>query len=254
MTDFLDNIVSAWNDEEGEKESELYPDETNSPNINILIRAGRKFLDNKLSKSEFIGEIDATTERLEKALGELQEYAQNLSDEDPARELADQSELAYEEFGQGLGQMEDGEPESVLKGIATCIQAANKLEHLNQNYLELEQQSALVECLNCSHPNDSQRGTCESCSSPLPTAMREASAENQSEVVMVPTEYLDLFDACDKVAAGDLEVEEWERQIHLFNDRFNSASQQIHDISTSYSETFKAVSYTHLTLPTILRV
>ena len=82
MTDFLDNIVSAWNDEEGEKESELYPDETNSPNINILIRAGRKFLDGKLTQDEFIAEVDATADRLEKALGELQNYSENLAEED----------------------------------------------------------------------------------------------------------------------------------------------------------------------------
>lgn len=242
MTDFLDNIVSAWNDEEGEKESELYPDETNSPNINILIRAGRKFLDNKLSKEEFIIEVDATADRLEKALGELQAYAEGLDDEDPAKELAEQSELAYEEFGHGLEEMEKATPENVNHGIDLCIEAAYKLEYLNQHYLELEQQSMMVECLRCSHPNAPNRDTCESCSATLPKAMREASAENagySNELVMVPKEYLELYDACDKVAAGEMPLEDWQQQIVLFNDRFNSASQQIHDISSSYQEIFK---------------
>jgi len=242
MTDFLDNIVSAWNDEEGEKESEVYPDETNSPNINILIRAGRKFLAGKLSPEDFLKEVDATADRLEKALGELQAYAENLPDDDPAKELAEQSEIAYEEFGHGLEEMEKSTPESVEHGIDLCIEAAYKLEYLNQNYIELEQRAMMVECLRCSHPNPPGRDTCESCGATLPTAMREASAENpgySNELVMVPKEYLELYDACDKVAAGELPVEDWQQQVFLFNDRFNSASQQIHDISNSYQEIFK---------------
>ena len=242
MTDFLDNIVSAWNDEEGEKESELYPDETNSPNINILIRAGRKFLDNKLTQDEYLNEVYATADRLEKALGELQNYSDGLADGDPAKELAEQSELAYEEFGGGLEEMEKCDRESVLKGIDLCIESAFKLEYLNQNYIELEQQSMMVECLRCSHPNSPERETCESCSATLPNAMRAASAENagySNELVMVPKEYLDLYEACDKVAAGEMPGEDWQQQVYLFNERFNNASQQIHDISTSYAETFQ---------------
>jgi hypothetical protein len=242
MTDFLDNIVSAWNDEEGEKESEIYPDETNSPNINILIRAARKFLDKKLSQDEFINEVDATADRLEKALGELQMYAESLPDDDPAKELAEQSEIAYEEFGHGLEEMEKADRETVEHGIDLCIEAAYKLEYLNQNYIELEQKSMMIECLRCSHPNPPGRDTCESCSTTLPNAMREASAENagySNELVMVPKEYLELYDACDKVAAGDMPVEDWQQQVFLFNERFNSASQQIHDISSSYQDTFR---------------
>lgn len=242
MTDFLDNIVSAWNDEEGEKESELYPDETNSPNINILIRAARKYLDNKLTKDEFIAEVDATADRLEKALNELQTYSESLAEGDPSRDLAEQSELAYEEFGHGLEEMEKATPEDVEKGIDSCIEAAYKLEYLNQNYIELEQQSMMIECLRCSHSNPPNRDTCESCSATLPNAMREASAENagySSDLVMVPKEYLELYDACDKVAAGEIPVEDWQQQVFLFNERFNSASQQIHDISSTYHETFK---------------
>lgn len=242
MTDFLDNIVSAWNDEEGEKESEIYPDETNSPNINILIRAGRKFLDGKLTKDEFLHEVDATADRLEKALGELQTYAESLPDADPAKELAEQSEVAYEDFGHGLEEMEKSTPASVETGIDLCIEAAFKLEYLNQNYLELEQQAAMIECLRCSFLNPPERDTCESCSATLPNAMRQASAQNSAhsnDLVMVPKEYLELYEACDKVAAGEMPVEEWQQQIYLFNERFNSASQQIHDISSSYQETFK---------------
>lgn len=242
MTDFLDNIVSAWNDEEGEKESELYPDETNSPNINILIRAARKFLDGKMTQEEFLAEVDATADRLDKALTELQAYAEGLSDEDPAKELAEQSEMAYEEFGQGLEEMEKADSESVLRGIDSCVEAAFKLEYLNQNYIELEQQSMMVECLRCSHANSPNRETCENCGATLPNVMRAASAENagySNDLVMVPKEYLELYDACDKVAAGDIPVEDWQRQVYLFNERFNNASQQIHDLSTNYAEVIK---------------
>lgn len=242
MTDFLDNIVSAWNDEEGEKESELYPDETNSPNINILIRAARKFLDDKITQEEFLAEVDATADRLEKALSELQAYAESLADGEPSKELAEQSEFAYEEFGQGLEEMEKADFDSVIRGIDLCVEAAFKLEYLNQNYIELEQQSMMIECLRCSHPNTPNRETCESCGATLPNAMRAASAENagySNDLVMVPKEYLELYDACDKVAAGDIPVEDWQRQIMLFNERFNNASQQIHDLSTNYAEVIK---------------
>ena len=34
-------------------------------------------------------------------------------------------------------------------------------------------------------------------------------------------------------------MEDWQQQVYLFNERFNSASQQIHDISSTYQETFK---------------
>lgn len=242
MTDFLDNIVSAWNDEEGEKESELYPDETNSPNVNILIRAARKFLNNELSEEDLIAELDATADRLEKALSELQTYCEALPEDDPSRDLAEQSELAYEEFANSLEEIEKATPESVNRGIDLCIEATHRLEYLNQHYLELDRQSAMVDCLRCSFSNSPERETCESCGATLPTAMKQAAAEHSAysnELVMVPKEYLELYDACDKVATGDIPVEDWEHQVFLFNDRFNAASQQIHDISTSYAKTFE---------------
>jgi hypothetical protein len=86
MADFLNNIVSAWNDEEGDKDSELYPDETNSPNINILIRAARKFLDQKISEEEFVHEVESTEDRLDKALNELQVYSSRLEAGSPRKD------------------------------------------------------------------------------------------------------------------------------------------------------------------------
>ena len=243
MTDFLNNIVSAWNDEEGETESEAYPDETNSSNINILIRAARMFLDKKISKEDFIREVDATTDRLDKALGELQDFEEHLPDDDPRKALSEQSEKAYEEFGLGLEEMEGAQAHRITVGIEMCIQAASKLENLDREYLELEQQSQLVECLRCSHTNTPERDTCESCSSALPKAMREASAENTNspnDFVMLPQEYIDLYEACDKVASGDIQLETWQELVYSFNDYFNSSSQQIHDISSTHREIFSS--------------
>ena len=236
MTDFLNNIVSAWNDEEAEKESELYPDETNSPNINILIRSARKFLDEKLTDDEFIAEVESTADRLDSALEEIQKYGAAREDGDPAKTLAEQSELAYEEFGQGLEEMAEGEPESVLRGIEICIDAAHKLEYLNHRHFELEHQASLIACVMCSWQNPPDRATCEKCSTQLPTTMKATSAEvtqQSSDLVMVPKEYVELYDACDKVASGEMALEDWQNQIDLFNERFNMASQQIHDITSS---------------------
>lgn len=244
MTDFLDNIVSAWNDEEGDLESELYPDETNSPNVNILIRNARKFLDDKLSGEELIQEVDATADRLEKALSELQAYAEQLEPEHPAKDLAEHSEVAYEEFGRGLEEMEKLTREGIEAGIELCISAAFKLESLNQHYLSLEAQSQMVECVMCGHLNSPGRADCEKCSATLPSAMKAASAEGgaySSDLVMVPKEYLELYDACDKVAADEIPLEQWQEQIDLFTERFNAASQQIHDITSSNREVFESV-------------
>lgn len=243
MADFLNNIVSAWNDEEGDKESELYPDETNSPNINILIRAARKFLDGKLTEDEFVNEVDSTADRLDKALNELQAYSSRLEPESPRKELAEQSEVAYEEFGQGLDEMSKLDRESVENGIDLCVDAAYKLESLNQHYLELEIQASMVTCVMCNHSNPPGRTDCEKCGATLPTTMKAASAENagySNDLVMVPKEYLDLYDACDKVAANEIPLEVWQDQIDLFNERFNSASQQIHDITNANREVFEA--------------
>lgn len=243
MADFLTNIVSAWNDEEGDKDAQLYPDETNSPNINILIRNARKFLDAKLSEEELVQEVEATADRLDKALLDLQSYAQRLDPDDLRRELAEQSEQAYEEFSQGLDEMAKLDRESVEKGIDLCVDAAFKLESLNQHYLELEIQSAMVECVMCSHSNAPGRQDCEKCNAKLPTTMKAASAENagySSDLVMVPKEYLDLYDACDKVASNEIPLEVWQEQIDLFTERFNTASQQIHDITHANREAFEA--------------
>lgn len=243
MADFLNNIVSAWNDEEGDKDSELYPDETNSPNINILIRAARKFLDGKLSEDEFVHEVDSTADRLDKALNELQVYSSRLEAGSPRKELAEHSEVAYEEFGQGLDEMAKIDRESVENGIDLCVEAAYKLESLNQHYLELEIQASMVTCVMCNHSNAPGRTDCEKCGATLPTTMKAASAENagySNDLVMVPKEYLDLYDACDKVAANEIPLETWQEQIDLFNERFNSASQQIHDITNANREVFEA--------------
>jgi hypothetical protein len=243
MADFLNNIVSAWNDEEGDKDSELYPDETNSPNINILIRNARKFLDGKITEEEFNSEVESTADRLDKALLELQAYASRLEDGTPRKDLADQSEQAYEEFSQGLEEMSRIDRESVENGIDLCVDAAYKLESLNQHYLELEIQASMVSCVMCNHANPPGRSDCEKCGATLPTTMKAASAENSgysNDLVMVPKEYLDLYDACDKVASNEIPLEVWQEQIDLFNERFNSASQQIHDITNANRETFDA--------------
>lgn len=243
MTNFFDNIVSAWNDDEGDPDSELYPDETSSPNINILIRNARKFLDGKIGEDDFMKEIDATTERLETALDELSAYAERLEEGNPSKELAEQSEVAYEQFAGGLEMMEAAEPEGVRNGIDACIEAAFKLESLNQHYLQLEAQSQLVVCIMCSHSNPPNRSECESCNATLPTAIKSASGEggHSNDLVMVPQEYMDLYEACDKVAANEIPLEEWQAHIDSFNDRFNQASQQIHDITTTNKKAFEGV-------------
>lgn len=243
MADFLSNIVSAWNDEEEDKDLALYPDETHSPNVNILIRCARKFLDAKVSEDEFVHEIDMTSERLDKALNELRSYSRQLEDDHPAKSLSEQSEQAYADFEQGLEEMSKLERDAIEAGIDQCIAATFKLGSLNESYVELEAQAALVNCVMCQHANPPGRQDCEKCGAALPTAMRAASAEDagtSNNLVMVPKEYVDLYDACDKVAVNEIPLEVWQEQIDLFTERFNTASQQIHDITHANRAAFEA--------------
>ena len=100
MADFLDNIVSAWGDDEV-SEDDNYPDETNSPNVNILIRTARKFLDDKVDKESFLDEVYQTLDRLEQALAEHRSLYDSPGIDDETRDLADMADDAYEEFRGG---------------------------------------------------------------------------------------------------------------------------------------------------------
>ena len=242
MADFLDNIVSAWGDDDTEDDN--YPDETNSPNVNILIRTARKYLDDKVDKEEFLDEVYQTLDRLEQALAEHRALYETSEIDKATRELADKADDAYEEFRGGLIEMESAEAEDVSSGIEIIKSAAFRLEEANNAFIEIQQRSMLVECVMCSHPNQPTSEHCEKCNAALPKTMEKAAAttsEAASNMVMVPPEYLELYEACDKVASDEIDLEVWQDKLDEFVERFNQASQQIHDNTRRFKQVLDEV-------------
>ena len=128
--------------------------------------------------------------------------------------------------------MESADSEDVLGGIETIKNAAFKLEEANNSFIEIQQRSMLVECVMCGHMNPPNVANCEKCNAALPKTMERAAATSQetaSNMVMVPPEYLELYDACDKVASNEIELDVWQDKLDEFVERFNQSSQQIHD-------------------------
>lgn len=244
MADFLDNIVSAWGDDEvGEEDA--YPDETAAPNVNILIRTARRFLDKKVEQEEFLDEVYQTLDRLEQALAEHRSHYQNSELTPELRGLAEKADDAYEEFRGGLVEMEKADVASVRHGIEVCKEATFNLVEANQAFLEHQQREQMVECLMCGHLNTPNLSACIKCNATLPKTMVAAAASantsGTSDLIMVPKEYVDLYEACDKVAADEIALEDWQRHIDFFNDRFNQASQQIHDQVRSHQDLLESI-------------
>lgn len=243
MADFLDNIVSAWGDDEvGEEDS--YPDETNSPNVNILIRTARKFVDGKVDKETFLDEVYQTLDRLEQALSEHRSLYENPDLSEEVKNYADQADDAYEEFRSGLVEMEDANKENVEQGIETCKRATIELEAANQAFFELQQREQMIECTMCSELNMPTRDKCSKCGAKLSAAIERAAATAQqasSDMVMVPPEYMELFEACDKVASDEIPLEQWQERVDFMVDKFNQASQQIHDHTQRFEAQLQTV-------------
>lgn len=240
---FLDNIVSAWGDEEVVEE-DLYPDETRSPNVNILIRSARKYLDDKLSKEEFLDEVDSTLERLEQALTEHRTLYENPSLTDEIRSLADAADDAYEEFRAGLVEMASGDRGAVEQGIETCKKAAQALEDTNDRFVDIQQREQMIECLMCGYQNEPNFEECIKCGAVLPRTMQRAAADYEdtsSDMVMVPEEYIHLYEACDRVAADEIPLADWQVHVDAFCERFKQAARQIKDHTRFNQQQLKQV-------------
>ncbi len=244
---FLDNIMSAWGDEES-LEGDVYPDETDSPNVNILLRAVRKYLDDKLGGQDLLQEINVTRERLESALDQHHVYCEATDFTPELEELATVTENGYRSFAAGLDLLEQGvETEDkglIEKGVEQCKEATRLLEESNRKFMRLHRDYQRVECVMCGHLNEAGRKECEKCSAVLPEAMRQAAAqsqENAQDMVMVPEEYLHLYEACDNVAAGEIPLSEWQKHVDKFKSGFSSAADGVKDQLQMHKEQLSEV-------------
>jgi len=230
---FLDNIVAAWGGSEADipdRERDPFPDETRSPHINNLIRTARQYLVGLIRRTELLNEIQLAVDRLKKALNEHRAFYDQYELTEEVREIADRADSAYIDFSFGLSSMVDSLPledlSLVEKGIETCKTAALTLEQCNDRFLELQKLEMRVNCPSCEHPNEPHYRQCVKCNAPLPASPED---EDSGDMVMVPEDYMHLYEACDKVAAGEIPLAAWQAHIDRFVEGFEQTRNFVGD-------------------------
>lgn len=219
---FLESLVSAWGGEDVSDDT-LYPDESDSPNLNVLIRTARKYLDDKVTPSQFLDEVKAMMARLEQALTEHRALYQIPGITDEVRSVADQAEAAFDEFRKGLEgflyYFDQQDPAVLEEGITICKSASKKLREAYSKFEEIQKRDQMARCLMCGHLNQSNVRNCLKCGVVLPDEMERSAAskgETSSDLVMVPPEYMQLYQACDLVAGQKIPLEQWHAIIESF--------------------------------------
>lgn len=220
---FLDSLKDAWD----AVEAPTFPDETTSPHLNSLIRALRGLQAGAGSPADVRRELDAMQARLNLALTDHETLYHVPGMEDEIRVLADATAAEYGEFSEGLGALgaalEDGSL-AFEPGIDRCKAAAARLEALHLEFAEIQKRESLSRCMMCSQLNLPQARNCARCGAVLPDQMERSAAAKESatsDLVMVPPEYVDLYNACDQVAVGKIPVEDWRRQVDSLWQAFN---------------------------------
>lgn len=219
---FLDSLVSAWGGDDV-SDATLYPDESDSPNLNVLIRTARKYLDEKVTPTEFLEEVKGMMARLEQALTEHRALYQIPGITDEVRGVADQAEAAFDEFRSGLSDFlnyfDQQDPVVLENGINVCKSASKKLREAYQRFEEIQKRDQMARCLMCGHLNQSNVRNCLKCGAVLPDEMERTAAsraETSSDLVMVPPEYMQLYQACDLVAGQKIALEQWHQVVESF--------------------------------------
>lgn len=223
---FLDSLKDAWEAADAPP-SASFPDETSSPHLNSLIRTLRSLQAGAGSASDARRELDAMQARLHLALTDHDTLYAVPGMEEEVRVLADATAAEYTEFSQGLRDLGAALDDGTLAfdaGIERCKAAASRLEALHLAFAELQKRESLSRCLMCSQLNLPQARNCARCGAVLPDQMERSAASKESatsDLVMVPPEYVELYNSCDAVAAGRMAVEDWRRQVdslwHAFN-------------------------------------
>jgi ribosomal protein L40E len=241
-TSFLDSLKQAWvGDEPGDEE--LYPDETESPHVNHLLRTARKYADGKLMPGELFKEIQAQSARLEQALREHHVLMQTPGLSEELAGLAAQAAEAYEGFRVGLRLLltyfDQHDPEVLEQGIEACKTSTARLVRLNKEFAAVQEREAAQRCMMCGHLNPPRARTCARCQAPLPEEMARSAATAEqaaSDLVMVPPEYMQLYQACDQVARGDLEVAAWRGVVEAFHTSFSQSRALVEQQVAQYRQ------------------
>ncbi len=245
---FLESLVSAWGGDDVSDDT-LYPDESDSPNLNVLIRTARKYLDDKVTPAQFLEEVKSMMARLEQALTEHQALYQIPGITDEVRGVADQAEAAFDEFRKGLqdflNYFDQQDPAVLENGIGVCKVASKKLREAYQKFEEIQKRDQMARCLMCGHLNQSNVRQCLKCGAVLPDEMERTAAsraETSSDLVMVPPEYMQLYQACDLVAGQKIPLEQWHAVIDSFVVSFSQSRAFVEEQLASQAEALGEIS------------
>ncbi|GMU50899.1 MAG: hypothetical protein AMXMBFR33_00450 [Candidatus Xenobia bacterium] len=245
---FLESLVSAWGGEDVSEEK-LYPDESDSPNLNVLIRTARKYLDDKVTPTQFLEEVKGMMARLDQALTEHRALYQIPGITDEVREVADRAEAAFDEFRRGLSDFlryfDQQDPVVLEEGINTCKVASKKLRDSYQKFEEIQRRDQMSRCLMCGHLNQSNVRNCLKCGAVLPDEMERTAAsktETSSDLVMVPPEYMQLYQACDLVAGQKIPTEQWRAVVDTFLVSFTQSRAFVEEQLAAQAEALGEIS------------
>lgn len=223
---FLDSLKDAWEAVDAPPASS-FPDESSSPHLNSLIRSLRALQSGVGTAADARRELDTMSARLRLAVTDHDTLFHVPGMEDEVRVLAEATMAEYGAFGQGLsevGQAMDDGSLAFEPGIERCKAAASRLEALHAEFAEIQKRESLSRCVMCSQLNLPQARSCARCGAALPDRMERSAATRESatsDLVMIPPEYVELYNACDAVAAGRLEVGEWRRRVDSLWQAFN---------------------------------
>ncbi len=215
--DFLSSLKNAWD----EAPPDLAPeDQTVSPHLNSLIRSVRGQQQGVVPAEDVARDIAELAARLERSSVDHDALygAQDLAED--VRALAEHSRASFRQFAEGLRLLsaaleEEGSPEP---GLDLCKQAVGSLDQQRRDFAEIQKRDSLAHCLMCNHPNQAKARTCARCGAVLPQQMERSAANREvggEGMVMVPPEYIELYRACDAVAAGTMELSEWRRAVDV---------------------------------------
>lgn len=226
---FLNSLVDAWGAEDGAAP----PDETSSPHLNSLLGAVRACQSGQGTAQEARRELELMQARLQLAVRDHQTLEQVPGMEQELQGLADATSAEYAAFAQGLAEIAaalEAAPDSLEVGLGRCKAAAARLEALHGEFAEVQKRESLSRCLMCSQLNLPQARSCARCGAVMPEQMERSTAAREaatSDLVMVPPEYVELYNACDAVAGGRMPAEEWRRQVDALWQAFSQTRHYV---------------------------
>jgi hypothetical protein len=207
----LSNLMAAWGGDDSyipERDTDIFPDETQCSRFSDFIRDARSYLLAKTDAKNFVGSISKMTEDLKGCLFAHRENLGYLRMTPFQMELAEQAEQAYFQFLDSLSEMVASFTQQDLprveRGIELCKRAAIVLERWALELRALHRQEHGVVCGDCG--NFCQPGfvNCPFCEAELPSLTEIYEPEH--DWVQVPAVYSAIYDGMLQVQKGQVPI------------------------------------------------